>query len=256
MVGIAAVAKGVLLEIVRKKDMYVLLILLGVSMALLSAQTFFGLENVSRYVRDLGYSLMTLFSLVVAVALSARQIPEEVERRTVYPLLAKPISRYGIIVGKYMGASLAAILSFSCFFAVYFFFFRISGAGGEWGLLGQSYLLGIFSLLMTAAIAVFFSTFLTVSANVTLSLLLYFFSSAFSGQVRDLVISSKGWASYAAGSVYYLIPHYDFYDLRIRITHGWDALPVWAVFYVSAYTAVYISFLIYLSVRIFSRRQL
>lgn len=257
MIGSAwVIGRGVLVELVRKKDFYVLLVMLAVTMVALASQSFFQVQGVSRYVKDLGYTFITLFSMVISITVSARQLPEEIERRTIYPLLAKPVGRFEVIVGKFLGGTLASIISFTAFFAVYIVFFVIEGAGGQGMLLAQSYLFGILFLSLTSAIAVFFSCFLTVSANVTLSLLMYFAVSAYAGQMRDMILYSKGAASYAMGVVYYLIPHFDFYDLRIRLTHAWDPLAPWVVSSVAAYTLVYCSFLVYFSGRIFGRKQL
>lgn len=250
------IARGVILELVRKKDFYVLLVMLFIAMAALASQTFFELKEVTRYVKDMGFTLITLFSVVICVTVSAGQIPRELERRTIYPLLAKPVSRYTVVCGKFLGSVMAAAAAFTFFYAVYVAFCSLSGSLGQGVLLAQTYLFGVLSLCLVSAMSVFFSSFMTVSANVTLCLLIYYAVSSFSGELRDAVLYSKGVHSYFIGTAYYLIPHFDLYDLRVRLTHSWDALPAWAAAAVAVYTAVYTAVLIYFSGRIFGRKQL
>lgn len=256
MRSIYLIARGVIMELVRKKDFYVLLVMLLFTMAALASQSFFDLKGVTRYVKDIGFTLITLFSVIICVTVSARQIPEEVERRTIYPLLAKPVSRYTVVCGKFLGSALAAAAAFTLFYAVYIAFYFLAGSAAQGVLLAQAYLFGILFLCLVSAMSVFFSSFLTVSANVTLSVLIYYAVGSFANEARDAVLYSKGAYSYFMGTVYYLIPHFDLYDLRVRLTHAWEPLPAWSVAAVAIYTAVYSSTLIYFSARIFGRKQL
>jgi ABC-type transport system involved in multi-copper enzyme maturation permease subunit len=252
---IRAIASGMRIELVRKKDFYVLFIFLIVLMLFLSSQQYFQIEGIARYIRDFGYTMVMLFSFIIAVTFAAKQIPSEIESRTIYPLLAKPLSRYAVVLGKFCGASAVAILSFSIFFGTYAFFYKISG-GGSAILLWQAFFFGALFLALTSALVVFFSNFLTVSANVTLNLLAYAAILGFSAQLRELVLYSKGLVSAAWGSLFYLLPHFDFYDLRIRITHEWDPLAAWVVISVTVYTLVYCFMLLYFAGLIFRRKKL
>jgi ABC-type transport system involved in multi-copper enzyme maturation permease subunit len=251
-----AVARCVVKELVRKKDFYVLFMFLFVLLALLSSQTFFHLEGVARYVRDLGYTMVMLFSFIISVGFSAKQIPSEIETKTVYPLLAKPISRSGVVVGKYLGGAAVSLLSFSVFFSAYAAFSILSGKGPAALLMAQAFACGALFLVLTSAMSVFLSTFLTVSANVTFSLIAYLSIASFSGEFRDAVLASKGASAYVLGAFYYLIPHFDFYDLRIRLTHDWEPLGAWVMLALTSYTFVYSFFLLYIAGRIFGRKDL
>jgi ABC-type transport system involved in multi-copper enzyme maturation permease subunit len=243
-------------ELVRKKDFYVLMIFMLVLLGLLASQNFFQIEGISRYIRDIGYTLVMLFSFIVAVTFSARQIPTEIESRTIYALLAKPLSRFTVILGKFWGCAMVSIISFIMFFAVYLAFFIAETGMGNLVLLGQAFFFGILFLCLTSALVVFFSNFLTVSANVTLSFLLYFIVTGFSDTLREAVTFSAGITSAVLGMLYYLLPHFDFFDLRIRITHEWDVLPAWIIAAVALYTVAYCFILLCFSGKIFEGKRL
>ncbi|MEA3488980.1 MAG: ABC transporter permease [Candidatus Omnitrophota bacterium] len=253
---IRAIAGSMIRELLRKKDFYVLFIFILVLLGLLSSQTFFDLEGVSRYVKDLGYSLLMLFSFIIAVTFTAKQLPSEIEARTIYPLLAKPVSRHMFILGKYFGGLVVSVITFTLFFAVYAAFYLAGGEEGSPMLLVQGYIFGVFFLCLVVALVLFFSNFLTLSANVTLSFILYMIINGFSDSFRDLALFSKGAASVLYGAIYYLLPHFDFFDLRVRLTHAWDPLATWVIAAVAVYTFVYCSILLYFAGILFGRKRL
>jgi len=253
--AVLAIGSCVMKELMRKKDFFVLLIFMFVILGIMAAQNFFQIEGITRYIRDIGYSLVMLFSFIIAVVFSARQFPVEIKSRTIYPLLSKPLSRFTIILGKFWGCVLISVISYTLYFGVYLLFFIAETGTGNLVLMGQSYFFGILFLCLVSALVVFFSNFLTLSANVTLSFLTYFIVTGFSDNIRNAVTFSKGVLSYALGVLYYILPHFDFFDLRLRVTHEWDHLPLWVVASVALYALVYCGILLILSGYLFERKR-
>src|SRR5690348_7178919 len=100
---IFAVAGVVIKEMYRRKDFYVLLMLVVVITALMGSVNFFNDDAIVRYLKEVCINLIWISSLVIAVTTMARQIPFEKEQRTIFPLLAKPISRAQLLAGKFLG---------------------------------------------------------------------------------------------------------------------------------------------------------
>src|ERR1043165_494594 len=116
-----AVAGGVIKELYRRKDFYVLFVLTALLTIGAGAVNFFHDEKIIRYVKDICLLLIWICSLVIAIVTTARQIPAERGARTIFPRLAKPVSRAQVIAGKFLGCWLAtgiALLVFYFFFAV------------------------------------------------------------------------------------------------------------------------------------------
>ncbi|MDP8299829.1 MAG: ABC transporter permease subunit [Candidatus Tantalella remota] len=256
MRAVWAIACGMIKELIRKKDFYVLLIFMLILLGFLSYQNFFDIGGVSRYVRDLGYSLVMFFSFITAVTFTAKQLPSEIAARTIYPLLAKPLSRQTIIMGKFFGGVLVSGLSFTIFYAIFTGFYMTGGEGKSLVLLAQGYLFGLLFLCLVTALVMFFSNFLTMSANIVLSFLLYISIGGLADSLREIALFSKGIISVLYGAIYYFLPHLEFFDLRTRITHAWDPLPLWVVFSLSGYTVIYCCALLYLSGYMFERKRL
>ncbi|TVU52453.1 MAG: ABC transporter permease [Arthrospira sp. PLM2.Bin9] len=100
---IMAIAKNVFWEVMRARVLYILGIfaLLMVAAVELMPQVAASLED--KIVLDLGLAAISLLSLIVAVFVSTTLINQEIEKRTVYLLLSKPVSRPELIIGKHLG---------------------------------------------------------------------------------------------------------------------------------------------------------
>ena len=244
-------------ELIRKKDFYVLFLLLAGLLAFLFSESFFGVSDIIRYLEDIGLSAVLLLSIAIALPFSSRQLPAEMESKTIYPLLSKPISRAGVVIGKYLGSLLISFSGFTLFYSA--FILAIIMKGGQIGVLFmQAYLFSLLLLAVLCAFSLFFSTFLTISANITITLFLYILTYWFSAQIK-LLLSSKDLNAIAGAvlnGIYYLIPHFEFYDLRIRLVHGWEALPAWIVLSITFYTIIYITVILFFAVRIFKKKNL
>jgi len=118
---VLAIAGVVVKELYRRKDFYVLFVLTALITMLLGAVNFFNDPKIVRYLKEVCLLLIWVSTLVIAVVTAARQIPAEKENRTIFPLLAKPVTRWQVILGKFAGCWLAAgiaLLLFYLFFAV------------------------------------------------------------------------------------------------------------------------------------------
>src|SRR6266487_6834980 len=118
---ILALSGVVIKELYRRKDFYVLFVLTAVITLLLGSISFFNDPKIARYLKEVVLLLIWVAALVIAITTTARQIPAERENRTIFPLLAKPVSRAQVVLGKFAGCWLAcglALLVFYLFFGV------------------------------------------------------------------------------------------------------------------------------------------
>src|SRR6478609_5410553 len=118
---IFALAGVVIKELYRRKDFYVLFVLTALMTLLLGSVRFFNDDKIVRYLKEICLLLIWVSGLVIAIATTARQIPAERENRTIFPLLAKPVTRAHVIVGKFLGCWFAcglALVMFYVFFGV------------------------------------------------------------------------------------------------------------------------------------------
>ncbi len=245
---VLVIARMVLKEIFRKKDFYVALILIFAILFYASQLQFYNTAKITRYLMELGLMLVFLFSVILTVSLAARQYPAEIQSRTAYVLLAKPISRFQFIAGKFLGSLLAGWAAFTIFYAVFVLIVSVkAGAPVSPVLALQTYYLFLLCLMTAAAMASAFSYFLTVSANITVSLILYILINTYGAGLKHSS-ESLFWLSRLIGEgSYYLLPHFEFFDLRQRFIHEWAPLSPGLMAFLTFYALAYSAFFLVLS---------
>ncbi|MFA4944561.1 MAG: ABC transporter permease subunit [Lentisphaeria bacterium] len=232
------------LELYRRKDLYVALVLTAVVLVPLSAYNVFGVTGVVRHLREVSLLLVWLFSILVGISVAGRQFPPELENRTIYPLLAKPVRRWELLLGKFLGALLA---SGSALLLFYLGFVVVAGLKqGIWldAVTVQAFLLHLAFLLVVTALALLGSLLLTPAANVTLCGLVTAGMLLFGGQLAGLAREAAFPANCLAWLLNLAGPHLDFFDLRQRVVHGWEPLPLGVLAAVLLYALCYTGLLL------------
>jgi ABC-type transport system involved in multi-copper enzyme maturation permease subunit len=225
MIRIRTVAVCVWRELLRRKDIYVVLILGSVMLLTLVSLNIFGLGGMVRYVTDVGLTLSWVFGWVLAIHVTARELPQEEARGTIFPLLSRPITRGELIVGKWLGtwsSVAAATLVFYllvCLLTV--------GLGGHLDAVSalQAYALHAVALGILSATALAFSTRFNSDAAAALTFTLTGAAFLVLPRVPALLVHQKGFSGGAMLALYHVLPHLELFDMRKRVVHEFGALP-------------------------------
>ena len=168
-----AIAVNVFRESVRDKILYnlVLFAILMIGASYVIGQLTAGQDV--KIIKDLGLAATTLFGLFIAVFIGIGLVSKEVERRSIYSLLSKPIHRYQFVLGKYAGLVLTLVVNILVMAAALYAVLAYMRWGIEpsieraWDApaldpaLLTAVLLILLELMLVTAIALFFSTFST-----------------------------------------------------------------------------------------------
>lgn len=252
MKTIFLIAVNLMREIFRKKDIFVLIFMLIILMLYFANAAFFGLDNVYRFMNELGLGLVFLFAILIIVPFSAKLMIEEVKAKTIYPLLAKPVSRLHILLGKFLGSLFVAGIGFSMFFVIFAFISIYKQGLNSWLLYFQVYMAGIMMLSFLSAMAICLSVYFTFSTTVTLSYAIFFLMSWFGNSLRKPLYEIP----FIGQIIYYILPHFEFFDLRHRLIHNWDILPFGVMISIIAYAIFYTISLLFLAFQGFKKRWL
>ena len=163
-----ALVKLSFLELWRRNDIFALVLLGLALMVPLSMASPFGADGASRYLDEAALLLVWGFSLFIALGSGQRLLAPEFEARTIYPLLANPISRRRLLVGKYLGA-LAASWSALAFFYVLFVGSVLLRGGAFAAELPQTLALHFAFIALAVAVSLLGSLLMSASANCALS---------------------------------------------------------------------------------------
>jgi Cu-processing system permease protein len=247
MNNIFAIASVVLKEMYRRKDFYVLFVLTALITLVMGAVNIFNDDQIVRYLKEICLLLIWISSLVIAITTAARQIPAERESRTIFPLLAKPVSRNQMILGKFVGCWIACALVLVVF---YLFFGVISGAREHvWPVAAYFQAIffhWIFLGIVIALVLLGSLVFTAVSSNATICFIIIVGIMLLGGHLNRLAGRMNGISATITSVIYYLIPHLEFYDLRDWIIHnrGVVAWTPWLVanVYGLVYAAIFLGF--------------
>ena len=253
---IGALVKLSLLELWRRNDMFALLVLAIVLLVPLSMARPFGTSGATRYFDEAALLLIWGFSLFISLGIGGRLFTSEFANRTVYPLLAKPVSRGELLVGKYLGAVAASWSALVFFYALW----AVSSIlrGGECLSLCflQAFVLHAVFVALVVAAALCGSFMLSPSASTTLLAILFPAMFFFGRRLPEYAENVSGALRWLVKAMYVIAPHAEFFDMRQRLVHGWGEV-VWGVFgFVALYGLVYSLALLILTRILFDRRRL
>jgi Cu-processing system permease protein len=245
MRAVFAIAGLLVKEIFRKKDFYVAFVLMAALVLYAAGLDFYDVRNVTRYLLELGLTLVYFFSVLLTVTLCARQYPAEKESRTLQALLAKPVTRGQFVLGKFAGGFAAGTACFVLFFVSFFGVAAAKGARLDPAVAAQAVFLFTLNLAVVAAMASGLSYYLTPSANSAVTLVLY------------VLVNAYGQALKRTGAaLYYSLPHFEFFDLRQRLIHGWGPVGADLCALLAAYAAAYAALFLFLGWLKFRRETL
>jgi ABC-type transport system involved in multi-copper enzyme maturation permease subunit len=219
-----------------------------------------------KIIKDLGLAAIAVFGLFIAIFIGIGLVSKEVERRSIYALLSKPIGRPQFIVGKYAGLVLTLAVNVAAMtvalYAVlgYLTYVQTPAARAVWDAPGvdprllEAIGLIFVELMIVTAVALFFSTFSTplLAAALTFGL---FIAGHFNTDLKnfDKIVDSRP-AIWLARGVYHTVPDFSAFDVKTEVVHGLPVAPGYLAA-TAGYGLAYITALLVISVLIFARRD-
>src|SRR5262245_18661331 len=223
--NIRAVAGVVLKELYRRKDFYVLFVLTALITLVMGSVSIFNQDNIVRYLKEICLFLIWVASLVITITTTARQIPAERESRTLFPLLAKPVTRSQVLLGKFLGCWLAAGL---CLVVFYLFFGLVAAAKEHELPVGhyfQAMTLHWFMLGVVAALTLLGSlVFAAPSSNNTITLVVTVGILLVGRHLKKVALRLDEPGQSILTALYYAIPHLELFDVRLLFVHHWGLI--------------------------------
>jgi ABC-type transport system involved in multi-copper enzyme maturation permease subunit len=256
MKKIIAIAGVVVRELYRRKDFYVLFIITVLLSLVMASVNFFNDDKIVRYLKELCLLLIWIASLIIAVTTAARQIPAEREQRTLFPLLAKPVTRAQVLLGKFLGCWLAVGGTLVCFYL----FFGVLAMSREhsWPLLNYFQAAALHWVMLGIVIAfVLFGSlvFAAPSSNITISCILVLSILVLGRHLNKVALQLSEPMRSITYTIYYILPHLELFDVRDLIIHDWPLIP-WALWAGAlAYGAFFTALFMWLGCWVFQKKQ-
>ena len=251
---ILSIAKNTFREAVRDRVLYnlVIFVLLITACAILLGDLTDGQEV--RTIANIGLNSILLFGAFIAIFVGVSLVSKEIEKRTVYAILAKPVRRSVFIVGKYLGLCLTLLVNVAVMGIGLSLALLYVGGGSMAASIWGAVFLIFLELCILTAVAIVFSSFSSPALAALLSFFIFIIGHL-SSSLRDL---AAGLGSRAAAVffevVYYTLPNLANYSFRTEAANG--LVPNSAMFFGgTAYALAYIVILMVVTIAIFGRRN-
>lgn len=253
---VATIAFHTFKESVRERVLYNLIVfaLLLIGAAILFGTISVGVERI--ILVNLGLSSISVFGLLMAIFIGIGLVSKEIERRTIYNILSKPVSRAEFIIGKYLGLLLTLAVNTAIMTAGFYlalFYQKRNIELGDFLALGSIYFI-LLGLALAVGLAVFFSCISTPILSAVYTLCLYIIGN---------LLADIRWFGQESGSallekvttvVYYVLPNFSDFNVIARTAHG-EKIPSYLFVSNSLYALLYVAILVSASILIFEERE-
>jgi Cu-processing system permease protein len=238
LVHISVLTWAGLLETVRRKDIYVvwMLAVFGVGGGTYLASM--GVRGTETFLRDIVLSVVNLLSTVICIWLAARQIPEEMSRRTLFPLLARPVRRMDVLIGKFAAVWILSAFALTVLAVIAWVSLALTKAAVG-PIFGQYVLLRILSFGPIAALTMALSLVMSSAAALCLSGLLTLFGTLFARSLESAVREAAPLMQAPLKLVYFALPHLDLFDLSQKTAYNYPPVSLWVLPVMALYAVAY-----------------
>lgn len=250
-----AIAQQTVKEAFRRRVMWIFLI---IGVFLISLGPVFGFltpRDSQTVLRSLGLAAILLSGLFVTIVTCIYLIPIEIERRTIYTVLSKPVQRYEFVLGKFLGGFATVFLNIAAMGVVFLamIYFQEHRVPSE---MFKGVTLTFFQMMLLAALTIFFSTFTTPVVNFFLSFGIFMVGNL-TTVTESLTTKSNPLVRGIGSLVHYLLPNFGNFNIQNSIIRPQIEIANQDIFIRNniLYAVIYSSVLLVLAILIFDRRE-
>jgi len=257
MRNVWVVAANTFREAVRDRVLYnlVFFALLMMGAAILVGQISIGIEQ--SVIISLGLSAISIIGIFIAVFIGVGLVSKEMDKRTLYALLAKPVERWQFLTGKFAGLAMTlTVNTVAMTVGLYLALWTVKHplAGSDWNLLLAVYLI-LLKLVLIVALAMLFSCFTSPFLAILFTLGIYI-AGLFAGELRTMqAVNLSSGAMGMFRAVSYALPNFENFNVMGVVAHG-RPVPLALVGQSTAYAILYGAIVLAGAALIFSRRNL
>ena len=249
---VLSIAFNTFRENLRDKLLYNLLIfallMIGSSLILMRLT----LGEFHRLILDIGLGSINFFGVLIAIFVGIGLVSKEIEKKTIYTIISKPVARFQFLLGKYVGLSLTllintAIMACGLLAVLYMQDVPIHAV------LFKALIMIVVEFMVITAVALLFSTFSSTTFSAIFTLALYVIGHL-TPDLKAFGEKMGGAGKMILEGMYYVLPNLDRFNLKGHVTHQLD-VSISDLLVIGAYGMAYTVFLLTLASIIFQRRD-
>jgi ABC-type transport system involved in multi-copper enzyme maturation permease subunit len=252
---LTAITLNTFREAVRDRVLYnlILFVLLLVASAPLFGQISIGMERL--ILVNVGLSSISLFGVIIAIFIGIGLVSKEIEKKTLYTILSRPVRRWEFIVGKYLGLIMTLVVNTALMTAGFYIALAITnGLHKTDSLLLVAIYFTVLQFLIVTALTVLFSTFSSPIFSAIFAFALFVIGT-FAEDLKNFAAISKGAAKLLATAAAYLMPNFASLNVIAQTAHD-QGIGGRLILFNTLYAMLYSATAVLAAVLIFERRNL
>jgi len=253
---VRTIALNTFRESVRDRVLYNLILFVLILVAASVFVSDLSLDMESQFTAALGLSAMLVFGALIAIFIGVGLVYKEIDKRTIYNLLSKPVHRHEFIIGKYAGLCLTlmvntAVMVLGTELALWY----VNGkfVPLQTAVLAASFLVYC-ELALLVAVALMFSSFTTPLLAALFSFAIYLIGHLSKDLLEMATLSNSSLTRAILTTLYYLLPNLSNFGFITEASHG-RVVPMRMIVSATIYAIVYIGILLSATVLIFHKRN-
>ncbi len=250
---IRAIALNTFKEAIRDRVLYLLLFFAAVCIIFSRILALLTVGDRTKIITDVGLASLSLFGVLMAIMIGTGLVYKEIDRRTIFTLLSKPIQRYQFLLGKYLGLLLTLFVMLVLMALIFLVLLLLHNypVGGSFFI---AILFIFLELCLITAVAMLFSCFSTPILSTLFSLSFYLIGHISWGLETLLNKIPHGGVKTLARFLYAFLPDLENFNFKTEVVHH-IPIPPKIILYSTLYGLFYTIFILVLAIIVFRRRD-
>ena len=250
---IKAIALNTFREAIRDRVLYLLLFFALASLLFSRLLALLTVGDRIKIVTDVGLASISLFGALMAILMGTGLVYKEIDKKTIYTLLSKPIHRHQFLLGKYFGLVLTLFVMLFLMTMIFFVIYFLHALKIEWSMLIALFYIFL-ELCLITAVALFFSCFSTPILSSIFSLAFYLIGHLSWGLETLFKKMAPGVGKVTAQILYTFLPDLENFNFKTEIVHHLP-IPPQVLIFSTIYGVFYTVFVLFLAILVFRKRD-
>ena len=248
-----AIASNTFKETIRDRVLYLLLFFAASTIIFSRILALLTVGDRIKVIKDVGLASLSLFGALMAIVMGTGLVYKEIDKKTIYTLISKPIHRFQFLLGKFIGLSFTLFLMLVLMSVILIALVFLHTLKVEWNLLAAIFLIYL-ELSLVTSVAILFSCFSTPILSSIFSLSFYLIGHLSWGLKTIIQKIEPGAQKLLVQGLYFLLPDLEKFNIKTEVVH-YLPLPSQFFLYSILYGIFYTLFVLTLAYLIFRKRD-
>jgi ABC-type transport system involved in multi-copper enzyme maturation permease subunit len=250
---VPAIALNTFREAKRDRILYLLLFFAAISIIFSRLLAVLTVGDRVKIIKDIGLASLSFFGVLMAILIGTGLVYKEIDKKTIFTLLSKPIQRYQFLLGKFFGLVLTIFIMLALMSLIFLALIFFHNSKIEWGMLAAIFFI-FFELVLITAVAILFSCFSTPILSSIYSLCFFLIGHLSWGLEALIKKMRPGVGKILVRFLYMVLPDLENFNFRTEVVYNLP-IPIQSYLYSTAYGIFYTIFILALAMLVFRRRD-